>query len=121
MGLPRILRVGIIEVVLDLEHLKPLVQEIAQKTTNWDELNWLLAEAELRLFPAYAFHPTAPIIGSLPLRIQLFPARVVQQPREEQIRSLAWDISQRHLSIQDLHYFIAQRKYIFKVIQESHK
>ncbi len=117
MGLPKTLRVGVIEVALDPEKIGMVAGTIAQNTMDWDELNWLLAEAELRLFQAYASRPKTPIVGHLPPRVQLIPARLISQPTEDQIRSLAWDISQQHLSEQDLHSLIAQRKYILEVVE----
>ncbi len=117
MGLPKTLRVGIIEVALDPEKVGPFANKIAQTTTDWDELNWLLAEAEMRIFPAYSSRPKTPYMGSLPPRVQLIPAKVNPHPNEDHIRSLAWDISQQHLSTQDLHSFIAQRHYIYEVVQ----
>ncbi len=117
MGLSKTLRIGVIEVALDLEKVGPIANKIAQTITDWDELNWLLAEAELRLFQAYASRPKTPILGSLPRRVQLIPAKMIMQPNEDQIRSLAWDISQQHLSTQDLYSFIAQRQYILEAVQ----
>ncbi len=117
MGLPKTLRVGIIEVALDPEKVGLLANKIAQTITDWDELNWLFAESELRLFPAYASRPKTPIVGSLPPRVQIIPAKVISQPKEDMVRPLAWDISQQHLSTQDLHSFIAQRNYIYEVVQ----
>ncbi len=117
MGLPKTLRVGIIEVALDPEKVGPLASKIAQTITDWDELNWLLAESELRLFPAYASRPKIPNLGCLPQRVQLVPAKVISQPKEDMVRPLAWDISQQHYSTQDLHSFIAQRNYIYEVVQ----
>jgi hypothetical protein len=119
MGLPKTLRVGIIEVALDPEKVGPLASKIAQSTADWDELNWLLAESELRLFPAYADRPKKPNMGSLPLRVQLIPAKVILQPKEDQIRPLAWDISELHLGIRNLVYYIAQRIFISEEIQKG--
>jgi hypothetical protein len=117
MGLPKTLKVGIIEVALDPEKVGFFARELAQTTADWDELNWLLAESELRLFPAYATRPRTPNIGSLSNRVQILPAKCVPHPQEDQIRPLAWDISQQHLSSQALHYYIAQRDYIYEVVQ----
>ncbi len=117
MGLPKTLRVGVIEVALDPEKVGIVACNIAQTTTEWDALNWILAEAELRLFQAYASRPKTPIIGSLPRRVQLIPSKVILQPKEDQIRPLAWDISQHHLSTQDLHSYIAQRHFIYDMVQ----
>ena len=110
-------RVGIIEVALDPEKVGMIAGKIAQSTKDWDELNWLLAESELRLFHAYASRPKTPIIEILPPRVQLTPARIISHPKEDQIRPLAWDVSQYHISTQDLCYFIAQRRHIYDVVQ----
>ncbi|OLS15354.1 MAG: hypothetical protein RBG13Loki_1028 [Promethearchaeota archaeon CR_4] len=116
MGLPKSFRVSVIEVELDPEKIGVVANRISGVNREWDECNWFLAEAELRLFPAYASRLKEPYLGNLPPRILLYPAKIVPQPEEDQIRSLAWDISQRHHSTQDLFTFIAQRYYIYEVI-----
>jgi hypothetical protein len=117
MGLPKSFRVSVIEVELDPEKIGIVANQVSGENREWDEYNWLLAEAELRLFPAYASRGKDLYPGNLPPRVLLYPAKIIPQPSEDSIRALAWGISQRHHSMHDLYTYIAQRYYIYEVVK----
>ncbi len=107
---------GATPITVDTDQIQKLAYEISQQPKTWDELVWLFAESELRLAPAYAlgnlFQP-----GAGPATVYLYPARIVDSPREEDIRKLAEQVAAQGPSLQDLHWFIAERAYAYNTVK----
>ncbi len=101
-------------ITVDAGKIQKLAFEISQQPKTWDELVWLFAECELRLASAYAlgslFHPSAG-----PGTVYLYPARITESPREEETRRLAEQIAAQGPSLQDLHWLIAERTYVYNM------
>ncbi len=73
---------------------------------------WLFAEAEMRLRLAL-------VGGNLYQRgvesrdVELNPALVVDHPAEEDVRELAAEVASLGPPLQDLHWLIAERRFIY--------
>ncbi|HMF30897.1 MAG TPA: hypothetical protein VKK79_05765 [Candidatus Lokiarchaeia archaeon] len=105
-----------VSVQVDEEKIKEMAYELSQEQKSWDDFVWLFAEAELRLKPAY-------ILGKLykdgdeSRTVDIDADAIVDQPSEDDIRQLAEEISKQGPSVQDLHWFIAERKFIYDQVK----
>jgi hypothetical protein len=108
---------SVVSISVDNDAIQKLAFEISQLPKSYDDFVWIFAESELRLRPAYAmgniFKPEGPV--------QVYPAKLVANPRDDDIRKLAEQIASQGTSIQDLHWFIAQRNYIYNKAKSSKK
>jgi hypothetical protein len=100
-----------VSVQVDEEKIREMAYEISQEPKSYDDFVWLFAEAELRLRPAY-------VLGKLykegdeSRSVEIDPDAIVDQPAEDDIRVLAEEISKQGASVQDLHWFIAERRFV---------
>ncbi len=99
---------GAVSIAVDNDAIQKLAFEISQEPKSYDDFVWIFAEAELRLRPAYA---VGNVFTGGP--VQLFPNKIVDKPKDDDIRSLAEQIASQGTPVQDLHWFIAQRKFIY--------
>jgi len=108
---------GVVSISVDNDEIQKLAFEISQLPKSYDDFVWIFAESELRLRPAYAmgniFQPEGPV--------QIYPAKIVQNPKDDDIRKLAEQIASQGTSVQDLHWFIAQRNFIYNKAKNSKK
>jgi hypothetical protein len=51
--------------------------------------------------------------------VDIDPDAIVDQPPEEEIRQLAEEIAKQGPSAQDLHWFIAERRFIYDEIKNA--
>ncbi len=77
---------------VDEEQVREMAREVAREPKTWDDLVWLLAEAELRLRPA--------LVGGILYQrgiesreVELNPAQVIDHPAEEDVRELAVEVA----------------------------
>jgi hypothetical protein len=75
------------------EEIKALAANIAQWKDTYDDLIWLMAEAELKV-------------------------RTGVKPTHEQIKAYAEEIAQKHPPLHELHWFLAER-YLYLVKKEQ--
>ncbi len=111
----------LISVKLNKEKVQEIAYLFAQDGKTWDECTWVLAEYELKLSAACSNPKQDYHWGGLPNVVKIYPSRILYAPKEDDVRQLAYEISQRGPSLQDLHWFIAQRKYIDEVLSKSGK
>ncbi len=100
---------GAVSIAVDNDAIQKLAFEISQEPRSYDDFVWIFAEAELRLRPAYAMGNIFQTGGP----VQLYPNKIVDKPKEDDIRALAEQIGPQGTPVQDLHWFIAQRKFIY--------
>ncbi len=100
---------GTVSIAVDNDAIQKLAFEISQLPKSYDDFVWIFAEAELRLRPAYAMGNIFQTGGP----VQIYANKIVDKPKEAEIRSLAEQIAAQGTSVQDLHWFIAQRNYIY--------
>jgi hypothetical protein len=109
-----------IMVKVDEDLVRNLAFEISQQPMSWDDCVWLLAEGELRLASAYVNpHITASGLAEIGSTVTLIPAKVINQPPEAQIRSLAEKVAQQGPHLEELHWFLAVRKVIYDEARQS--
>jgi hypothetical protein len=107
-----------ISIRVDEEEVRVMADTFSREPKTWDELVWLLAEAELRLRPAL----DGGILyqrGLESREVDLDPDRIVDQPDEAAIRQLAGEIASLGPPLQDLHWLIAERRYIFSRVKAA--
>ena len=98
---------------IDEDKIREMAYNLSQEPKSWDDLVWLFAEAELRLRPAY-------IVGKLykdgeeAKNVEIEPSLVVDQPTENDIKALAEELSKAQPKTEELHWFVAERNYIFE-------
>ncbi len=111
----------VVTVKLNEEKVQEIAYLLAQEGKTWDEYTWILADNELKLGSACANPKPDYRCGGLPTVVKIVPSRILQMPKEDDVRQLAYEISQRGPSLQDLHWFIAQRKFVENVIASRGK
>jgi len=108
-----------LKVKLNEDQIREIAQKISEDQKSYDDWIWLLAESECRLGPACTSPTNNYRMGGLPSAVEIYPSKIVAQPAEEDIRQLAWDISQVRPSVEDIHWFMAQRQLVFDAAQEK--
>ncbi len=103
---------NIVTIKMNEEKIQQIAYLFAQEGKTWDECTWSLAENELRYGAACGYPKSDFKYGGLPSQVKIIPSRVLQEPKQDDIQKLAFEIAQRGPSLQDLHWFIAQRKFI---------
>ena len=117
-GLLKTIGDKMVTVPVDEEKVRQLAYELSQKPMSYNECIWLYAENELQLRPAYSN-------GVLyseenPNKIaEIEPDSIVEQPSEEDIRQLAESVHRMGISIHDLHWLIAERKYLYDLMKNN--
>jgi hypothetical protein len=99
---------GAVSIAVDDDAIQKLAYEISQLPKSYDDFVWIFAEAELRLRPAYAMGNIFQTGGP----VQIYPGKIVDKPKEDDVRALAGQIASQGTPVQDLHWFIAQRNFI---------
>jgi hypothetical protein len=101
-----------LSIQVDEDAVRTLARELAQEVRPWDELVWLFAEAELRLRPAL-------VDGMLykqgveSRQVDINPSLVEDHPGADAIHDLAKEISHLGPSFQNLHWYIAERRFVY--------
>jgi len=104
----------IVIVPLDKEAIKRKAEEIATWKNSYDTFLWLFAEAENRLADAYV---TA-LDGTSP-NVQVDARKVIDAPPREATESLAKAIYSRRPRLSEIHWFLAERRYIYEKIKKA--
>ncbi len=99
-------------VSMNEEAIQQIAYKISQEGKTWEECTWLLAENELRYGAAYALPNESVQYGGLSSQLTVDPSRVQNNIKQEDVQKMAYEISQRGPSLQDLHWFIAQRLFV---------
>ncbi len=94
------------------ETIRDLAHALSQEHKTWDELVWLFAEGELRILSALVVGHLKPEGGEV-REVEVDPTLLVDQPPEEDIRVLATEIAKMGPTLSNLHWFVAERRYIF--------
>src|SRR4030042_4345526 len=102
----------LVSIQVDEEAVRTIARDLAQEARPWDDLVWLFAETELRLRPSLV-DGTLYKQGMESRQVDLDPILLEDHPREDAIRELAEEISHFGPSLQDLHWYSADRRYIY--------
>jgi hypothetical protein len=100
-----------VTIQLDEDKVREIAYDLSQKPMSYDEFVWLFAENDLKLHSAVAGDQIFQECGTSKCA-EIDPNAIVDQPSEDEIRNLAYDISQKGISPQDLHWLIAERLYL---------
>ena len=97
---------------------RPEITKLAQTIAGWqnpiDVYIWLFAEAELRLAKAYITKPDATCTS-----VKIDTSKIVDKPAVDDIKKLAKDIQASKPKLQDLHWFLAERRYIYDAVKKK--
>jgi hypothetical protein len=103
---------------LDQNQIRAMAFEIAKQKNSWDAFVWLVAEAELRISSAIDSKEN-PFSPNFPKKIRINPTKIVDTPPKESIRNLAEQIAAKKPSMQNLHWYLAERLYIYQNTKKS--
>jgi len=106
---------AILTIPYDEDKVRDLAFKVSQWASSWDDFVWFFAESELRLQNSYVSEQDS-LRGPHPEGIKLFPGKIVEQPDPEAIKTLAEEISQKNPRLEELHWFLAERKYLYNKI-----
>ena len=101
-----------VSITIDEEKIQEMAQALAQEQKPWDDWVWLFAKAELQIRSAIVLSNRYQEGGEA-RQVEIDPDLLVDQPSEAEIDALAGEISQQSPSLQDLYWFIAERRYIY--------
>nr|MDO8086255.1 hypothetical protein [Candidatus Sigynarchaeum springense] len=104
----------IVTVPIDKEAIKRKAEEIATWKNTYDTAVWLFAEAEVRLADAYV----TVLDGTCP-DVKIDVSKVIDTPAREATESLAKAISSRRPRLSEIHWFLAERRYIYDKVREA--
>jgi len=102
------------KIVVDLkaDEIRKKAFELAMVRRNYDDYIWMWAESELKLRSAYC----TPLVSNLN-KIEIDKANVVDKPSVEDVKKLASELASKRPKVQDVHWFIAERQYIFNAVK----
>ncbi len=98
---------------MDENAIREMAYDFSQQPKSYDDFVWLLAENELRLIKSYTT-PSNPLMGNFPETVSIFPNKIIDFPPTDEIKRLAEIIAAQGISLQDLHWFLAERFYIYQ-------
>jgi hypothetical protein len=98
---------------LDQNQIKAMAFEIAKQKNTWDAFVWLVAEAELKVTPAFAPNEL-PFSPNFPKKIRINPAKIEDIPPKENVKKLAEQLAAKKPTLQNLHWYLAERTYIYQ-------
>ncbi len=104
----------IVTVLIDREAIKRKAEEIAAWKNTYDTFVWLFAEAEVRLADAYV----TPLDGTSP-SVMVDASKVIDAPAREATESLAKAIYSRRPKLSEIHWFLAERRYIYDKLKKA--
>ncbi len=104
----------IVTVLIDREAVKRKAEEIAAWKNTYDTSVWLFAEAEVRLADAYV----TPLDGTSP-SVMVDAGKVIDAPTHEATSILAKAIYSRRPKLSEIHWFLAERRYIYDKLKKT--
>jgi hypothetical protein len=104
---------GVVTIKMDEEKIRVMAYEFSTQPKTYDDFVWLLAENELKLKPAYQ-NETNPFISGLPSSVTLFPSKINEYPKQAETKNLAELIAASATPIQDVHWFLAERVFVYQ-------
>lgn len=109
----------IVSIWIDVDAIVALAEQVAAWKDPLDVYIWLWAEAELQLENAYFvskyYHMTSN--NDNPGQIIVDISRVVDNPREDRVRELARNISNKKPTLMETHWYLAERLYIYNKVK----
>ena len=97
-----------IAVDMKKDEIRKQAYELSTLKRSYNDYVWLWAESELRLANAYQTD-----LKSTPAVVKVDLKKVVEKPAEADIKKIASDLFGKRQKVQDIHWYIAERNYIF--------
>ena len=108
-----------ISIQIDEQKIREMAYDISQEEQkSYDDYVWFFAEADLRIRPALAIGKLYKD-GDESHVVRINPSRMLDQPTEDDIRTTAEEISKQGFSVPDLHWFTAERRFIYDAARNS--
>ena len=98
----------VLKIDIDRQAIKKKAEEIAAWKNSYDVSIWLFAEAESRLADAYV----TVLDGTTPT-VMISKSKIIEKPAREAIESLAKAIYSKRPKVEELNWFLAERKYVY--------
>jgi hypothetical protein len=105
---------SIVEIELDKNEIRNRAVSIAAWNNRYDTYIWLTAEAELRIAKALVSK-----LDKNSTHVQIDLHKVVNNPSIDEIKQFAQILCGFRPMIQDVHWFLAERRYIFDCIKSG--
>ncbi|HME54170.1 MAG TPA: hypothetical protein VKM55_18235 [Candidatus Lokiarchaeia archaeon] len=102
----------ILKIDIDRQAIKKKAEEIAAWKNSYDISIWLFAEAEMKLADAYV----TVLDGTNPT-VMISKSKIVDKPGHDAIESLAKAIYAKRPKVEELNWFLAERRYIFDKVK----
>ncbi|MBN2153787.1 MAG: hypothetical protein JW839_20180 [Candidatus Lokiarchaeota archaeon] len=104
----------IVSVPIDKDAIKKIAEEVASWKNPYDVAVWLFAEAEGRLADAYVT-----VLDGTSADVQVDAGKVVDVPNRDSTESLAKAIASRRPRLAEVHWFLAERRYIYEKVRAA--
>jgi len=98
----------VVAVELNKDLIRKKAYELSSQRRSYNDYIWLWAEAEMRLNKALQTD-----MKSNPSAAKIDVTKIVDKPDENDIKKLASDLCAKRLKVQDVHWFIAERQFVF--------
>ncbi len=102
----------VVNVPIDKEAIKKKAEEIASWKNPYDTAVWLFAEAETRLADAYVT-----VLDGTCAAVQIDAGKVIDAPERVATESLAKAIYSRRPNLNEVNWFLAERRYIYEKVK----
>jgi hypothetical protein len=102
-----------IVVTLDDGKIREAAFLLSQQKRSYNDYIWMLAEADLKLAKAFP-EGASPLAGALPKTARVLPAKIIDSPLQSEIKAAAEILVKKGTKVQDLHWFIAIRNFIYQ-------
>jgi hypothetical protein len=104
---------GEVEVSIDEGKVREGAYLLSQQKKSYNDYIWLLAEADLKLVKAFPDGPS-PLAGPTPRTVKVSLSKIIDAPLQSEIKQAAEALAKKAPKIQDLHWFIAIRNFIYQ-------
>jgi putative heme degradation protein len=106
---------SIVNIDVDEAEIKKRAETIAAWKNTFDVYIWLLAEAELRISQAFITK-----VDASGRHVKIDKTKIVDKPSESDIKVRAKALASHWPRLQDVHWFIAERQYIYDKVMGRH-
>jgi hypothetical protein len=104
---------GDIEITIDEGKVREGAYLLSQQKKSYNDYVWLLAEADLKIAKAFP-EGTSPLAGPTPRTVKISLSKIIDAPPQPDIKQAAEALAKKGPKIQDLHWFIAIRNFIYQ-------
>jgi hypothetical protein len=92
---------------LNTDEIRKMAYNISTAKRSYDDYVWVWAEQELKVGKALQ----TPLAMNMN-KIKVDASKIVEKPKESDIKKLAIELAKRKVKVQDIHWYIAERQFI---------